>query len=295
MPDFVSDFAAEGFIYPVFTIRYYPYPLQYRIYQLRYDIHLRGAHSVFRDNRRAQSHAARDRHAFRVVREPVHIDDDAAVFEAFLRDDTRHALSKIRYVNQGHVVVRPACENIVSQVRKVIGESFGVFYDLELPGPILVGKCLFEEHGFCRHVIKIRRPLNARESRFLDMLPQGLLFAGDVDCTVVVSAHQNQPAPRAAGLVRACRGEMRLVNRRRMRAGNNQPGDVRDIGQKIRSCFIGYPAEFVKIDHSRIRGGPADDQPGPERNCLIPDGMVVEEKSLPIDVIVLNFKEFAAE
>jgi len=51
--DFVSDFAAEGFIYPVFAICYYPYPLQYRIYQLRYAVHLRGTHSVFCDNRRA--------------------------------------------------------------------------------------------------------------------------------------------------------------------------------------------------------------------------------------------------
>src|ERR1700694_628735 len=71
-----------------------------------------------------------------------------------------------------------------------------------------------------------------------------------------------------------------------MRAGDDQPRDMRDVGEQESADLFGDLAEYLEVELARIGGGAGDDNLRPFLFCQIAHRVVADPLSLPIDLVM---------
>ena len=95
--------------------------------------------------------------------------------------------------------------------------------------------------------VVVRTTLQAGEDRLVD---RGRVLA---------VAHEHRAARTAQRLVRRRRDDVGVADRRRVRAADDQAGDVRDVGDQQRADLAGDLGERREVDGARDRRTAADD------------------------------------
>ena len=107
---------------------------------------------------------------------------------------------------------------------------------------------------------------------------------------------QDHAATRAAqGLLGGRRDNLRVRERRRMRAAGDEAGDVRHVHHQQRSHGIGNLAEPREVQHPRIAAAPGYDQPGivlPRQPLHL---VVIDGLSLPVHAVGYEVVELAGK
>jgi hypothetical protein len=258
VPDAARDTAPCSRVELVVRFALYCDGAQDGINQARYFVHLFGAHSVLGDDWGSEAGSAVDTWAPRVVRQTIHVDDDSAVFECLLGDQAGQRVPKIADIEQDHVIVGPAGEHVIPEPHEAAREGLGVFDDLELSGLVLLGERLLEEDGLCGDVVEAGCPLDAGERRLLNEagkrnFPVTRLYPGIAGAT-----HQYQAAAGSSGLVCAGGCQVRVVDGRGVGPGDDEAGDVGNVGHQEGTDLVGDFAELFEVYEPGVGAGPAD-------------------------------------
>jgi hypothetical protein len=134
---------------------------------------------------------------------------------------------------------------------QLVGQRLGIGHDLRGVVAELGTQRLAEGHGLGGDHMHQRPALNAGKDRRIDLLRDGLVIG------------QDHAAARAAqGLVGGGGRDMRMRERRGMRATRHQPGEMRHVHQEPGADGVGDGAEPREVDHAGYGRAARDDQLG---------------------------------
>ncbi len=112
--------------------------------------------------------------------------------------------------------------------------------------------------------------LKGREYRPIDALGE------------LLAAHDHRPARPAQRLVGSGGDDVGVRGGVLVNAGDDEPGDVGDVGEEIGAHLLGDLAEGAEVELSGVGGGPGDDYLGPLLLRHLADGVIVDTLGLPI-------------
>src|SRR5207244_5598937 len=115
--------------------------------------------------------------------------------------------------------------------------------------------------------------LEAGEHRLFD---RGRVFLATQDAT---------GAGAAESLVRGQRDDVGVRRRRRVRAPDDEAGDVRRVDQEQRAGLVGDLAEGGEVDDPRVRGRAGDDHLRALAHGEVANPVVVERLGLVVDAV----------
>ena len=111
-----------------------------------------------------------------------------------------------------------------------------------------------------------------------------------------VGAGEDEPSSRPAqGLVGGGGGHVRVRHRARVEAGRDEARDVCHVGDEVRFRRVRDGAKPRPVDHSRVRGEPGDDDPGPVLACEGLHLVVVDLPRLGVESVLHRPEDLAGE
>ena len=179
--------------------------------------------------------------------------------------------------------VGAAREHVEVVRKKLVREGIRVRAHLLLIGAEGIRRRDPEAGGLGRDRVHQRAALHPREDGAVDRL------------RVLLATEDEAGARPGKRLVRGRGDDVTVLDRVRMQAGGDEPGEVRHVAHQESVDLVRDPAELGGVDRARVRRPAADDQTRPmllrEREHLV----VVDHVGLARDAVVRDRVEAAGE
>ena len=103
----------------------------------------------------------------------------------------------------------------------------------------------------------------------------------------VLGATEHEARPGACeGLVRRGRDHVAVLDRVRVQAGCDEPGEVGHVAPEQRADLVRHPPEHRRVDRARVRGAPAEDELRTVLACEREHLLLLDEPCLARDAVV---------